>query len=186
MNQSLKKSLYVAAAGLALVGAASLGLEVASARGYEVENVLLAQANPKLSVTAAADKALAEAKSGQVSQVELKSRGTKLYYQVTVQDQLVETDYRLDANTGQILRTKAERLDADDALIGQTQKTIAEVEKAVLAQYPGAKMTDLALEKFGQDLIYEVTLLDQGREVELVINSRDLTMTAFVDQEDED
>lgn len=186
MKQSIKKSVYVAAAGLALLGAAGLGLEVASARGFEVENVLLAKANPKLSFKEAAEKALAEAKSGQVSQVELKAKGTKVYYKVTVQDQLTETDYRLDVNTGKVLRTKADRLDADDALIGQAQKTIAEVEKAVLAQYPGAKMIDLALEQFGQDLIYEVTLLDQGREVDLVINGRDLTMTAFVDQEDED
>ena len=186
MKLSLKKSFFIAAAGLALLGAAGLGLEVASARGFEVENVLLAKANPKLSFKEAAEKALAEAKTGQVSQVELKAKGTKVYYKVTVQDQLTETDYRLDANTGKVLRTKTERLDAEDLLSGQAQKTIAEVEKALLDQYPGAKLLDLTVEQFGQDLIYEVTLLDQGREVEVVVNGRDLTMTAFVDQEIDD
>ena len=157
-----KKWFLVTAVGIALLGAGAVGAGAAYVYIQEQgehrvfagdkeyhdddkSDSALAKANPKLSFKEAADKALAEAKSGMITKIELKVDNSQVYYEVDIQDNDIEKEYELNADTGKVLSTKTEQLDAQDKLSGTAKKTFEEVEKAVLAKYSSAKLTEIKL-----------------------------------------
>ena len=141
------------------------------------DNSILAKANPKLSLKEAADKGLAEAKSGKVTKIELEADNNKVYYEVEIQDNNTEKKYELDSDTGAVLSTKTEQLEAEDKLSGTAEKTFEEVQKAVLAKYSSAKVTEIKLYNDGQTVTYKVEILDNNQEKKLTVNSQNLNIT---------
>lgn len=188
MKNLLKKKWIVAATGLAILGVGVAGgAGVAYVYSHEQgehrvfdddkDNTVLAKANPKLSLKEAADKGLAEAKSGMVTKIELEADNNKVYYEVEIQDNNTEKKYKLDSDTGSVLSTKTEQLDAEDKLSGTAEKTFEEVQKAVLAKYSSAKVTEIKLYNDGQTVTYKVEILDNKQEKKLTVNSQNLNIT---------
>lgn len=188
MKNLLKKKWIVVATGLAILG---VGVAGGAGAAYvynheqgehrvfddDKDNTVLAKANPKLSLKEAADKALAEAKSGMVTKIELEADNNKVYYEVEIQDNNTEKKYKLDSDTGAVLSTKTEQLDAEDKLSGTAEKTFEEVQKAVLAKYSSAKVTEIKLHNDGQTVNYKVEILDNKQEKKLTVNSQNLNIT---------
>ena len=196
-----KKWFLVTAVGIALLGAGAVGTGAAYVyiqeqgehrvfAGYkeyhddDKSDSASAKANPKLSFKEAADKALAEAKSGMITKIELKVDNSQVYYEVDIQDNDIEKEYELNADTGKVLSTKTEQLDAQDKLSGTAKKTFEEVEKAVLAKYSSAKLTEIKLYNDGQTVTYKVEIMDNNQDKDLTVNSQDLTITT--EQSDKD
>ena len=196
-----KKWFLVTAVGIALLGAGSVGAGAAYVYIQEQgehrmfagdkeyhdddkSDSALAKANPKLSFKEAADKTLAEAKSGMITKIELKVDNSQVYYEVDIQDNDIEKEYELNADTGKVLSTKTEQLDAQDKLSGTAKKTFEEVEKAVLAKYSSAKLTEIKLYNDGQTVTYKVEIMDNNQDKDLTVNSQDLTITT--EQSDKD
>lgn len=195
-----KKWFLVTAVGIALLGAVAVGAGVAYVYIQEQgehrvfagdkeyhdddkSDSALAKANPKLSFEEAADKALAEAKSGMITKIELKVDNSQVYYEVDIQDNDIEKEYELNADTGKVLSTKTEQLDAQDKLSGTAKKTFEEVEKAVLAKYSSAKLTEIKLYNDGQTVTYKVEIMDNNQDKDLTVNSQDLTITEQSDKD---
>lgn len=196
-----KKWFLVTAVGIALLGAGAVGVGAAYVYIQEQgehrvfagdkeyhdddkSDSALAKANPKLSFKEAADKPLAEAKSGMITKIELKVDNSQVYYEVDIQDNDIEKEYELNADTGKVLSTKTEQLDAQDKLSGTAKKTFEEVEKAVLAKYSSAKLTEIKLYNDGQTVTYKVEIMDNNQDKDLTVNSQDLTITT--EQSDKD
>lgn len=196
-----KKWFLVTAVGIALLGAGAVGAGAtyvyiqeqgehrvfAGDKEYhddDKSDSALAKANPKLSFKEAADKTLAEAKSGMITKIELKVDNSQVYYEVDIQDNDIEKEYELNADTGKVLSTKTEQLDAQDKLSGTAKKTFEEVEKAVLAKYSSAKLTEIKLYNDGQTVTYKVEIMDNNQDKDLTVNSQDLTITT--EQSDKD
>lgn len=188
MKNLLKKKWIVAATGLAILG---VGVAGGAGAAYvysheqgehrvfddDKDNSILAKANPKLSLKEAADKGLAEAKSGKVTKIELEADNNKVYYEVEIQDNNTEKKYELDSDTGAVLSTKTEQLETEDKLSGTAEKTFEEVQKAVLAKYSSAKVTEIKLYNDGQTVTYKVEILDNNQEKKLTVNSQNLNIT---------
>lgn len=196
-----KKWFLVTAVGIALLGAGAVGTGAAYVYIQEQgehrvfagdkeyhdddkSDSALAKANPKLSFKEAADKTLAEAKSGMITKIELKVDNSQVYYEVDIQDNDIEKEYELNADTGKVLSTKTEQLDAQDKLSGTAKKTFEEVEKAVLAKYSSAKLTEIKLYNDGKTVTYKVEIMDNNQDKDLTVNSQDLTITT--EQSDKD
>ncbi|MCI7676738.1 MAG: PepSY domain-containing protein [Streptococcus orisratti] len=195
-----KKWFLVTAVGIALLGAGAVGFGAAYVYIQEQgehrvfagdkeyhdddkSDSALAKANPKLSFKEAADKTLAEAKSGIITKIELKVDNSQVYYEVDIQDNDIEKEYELNADTGKVLSTKTEQLDAQDKLSGTAKKTFEEVEKAVLAKYSSAKLTEIKLYNDGQTVTYKVEIMDNNQDKDLTVNSQDLTITEQSDKD---
>ena len=76
-----------------------------------------------------------------------------------------------------MLSTKTEQLEAEDKLSGTAEKTFEEVQKAVLAKYSSAKVTEIKLYNDGQTVTYKVEILDNNQEKKLTVNSQNLNIT---------
>ena len=123
MKDLFKKNWFlVTAVGIALLGAGAVGAGAAYVYIQEQgehrvfagdkeyhdddkSDSALAKANPKLSFKEAADKPLAEAKSGMITKIELKVDNSQVYYEVDIQDNDIEKEYELNADTGKVLST---------------------------------------------------------------------------------
>ncbi|MFC3931607.1 PepSY domain-containing protein [Streptococcus dentapri] len=202
-NLLQKKWVLATAAGIALLGAGAVGAGAAYVYTHEQgehrmfdddkehhdhdkDSIALAKANPKLSLKEAADKALAEAKSGTITKIELKIDDNKVYYEVDIQTNSTEKEYELDADTGKVLSAKTEQLDAQDKLSGTAKKTFEDVEKAVKAKYSSAKVTEIKLYNDGKTVSYKVEILDNNQEKDLKLNAQDLTITEQTAKDHED
>lgn len=75
---------------------------------------------------------MAEAKSGMITKIELKVDNSQVYYEVDIQDNDIEKEYELNADTGKVLSTKTEQLDAQDKLSGTAKKTLKKLKKLYL------------------------------------------------------
>jgi uncharacterized membrane protein YkoI len=111
---------------------------------------------------------------GTITELELDKEGTKKVYEVEVRDGDTETDLKLDADTGEVLKEKSEVVDADDDDIDDNEKenTVAKTDDLISEK----KATDIAKKEFDGE-VREVELdEDDGRvvyEIELVKDKKE-------------
>lgn len=110
---------------------------------------------------------------GTITELELDKEGTKKVYEVEVRDGDTETDLKLDADTGEVLKEKSEVIDADDDFDdNEKENTVAKTDDLISEK----KATDIAKKEFDGE-VREVELdEDNGRavyELELVKDKKE-------------
>lgn len=138
--------------------------------------------NPKLNFEAAAKAALKEAGSATITDINLERYNQQVIYDVRLESKDREIKLELDATSGKVLRKSEEPLEADDKLKAQPEKSIAEVEKALLKEYPTAKILDISLENTSKSVTYQAEILNGDSFQEILVNAKDLSLAEAPNQ----
>ena len=117
-----------ALAGLAILSLSSLafGSAVAFANSNQAKSNRTSAVTSTVSVAQAQEKALKEAKGDKVIGYEQDIKYGNIIYKVTILDGKNEKEYKIDGQSGAILKSKTRDLSRDDedqALIGATYKS---------------------------------------------------------------
>lgn len=107
-------------------------------------------------------------------------------YEVTILDGKNEKEYKIDGQSGAILKSKTKDLSQDredQQLIGASvQLDLAKVESQLKSKYPNASIEKVELDVEEGKLIYSVSLREGNQEVELELDAN----TGTVLEEDVD
>lgn len=133
--------------------------------------------NPKLNFEAATKAALKEVGSGTVTDLSLDRDNKQVIYEVRVETKDKEIELELDADSGKVVRKSEEPLEADDKLNAQPEKSIADVEKALLKEYPSAKILDISLENTSKSVTYQAEILNGDTFQEILVDAKTLSLT---------
>ncbi|HGL8848677.1 TPA: PepSY domain-containing protein [Streptococcus agalactiae] len=116
----------------------------------------------KIDYKTALETAKKEARSGFISQIELKTKGDTPFYEIKVIDNKIAKKYKIDANSGKILSTTSDnQLNSKDAQLKQPSKDIQTALQAIQAKYKNAKIKEISLaNNKSNKLVYKVKLLD--------------------------
>lgn len=172
--KKLNKMTLTALTALALAG---VGVTVAT--GYQVHansQSKITQVTAKKTFAETAKLALAEAKSGKVVDIDFKVKSNTPVYDVTVLDGTTETKYRIDANSGAILKTKIEiEDDMENQYLNQatTKVDIKKIEEQAKKDYPSATIKSIELQAGATSTVYKVELVEGFQEIEAIYSSDD-------------
>lgn len=133
--------------------------------------------NPKLNFEAATKAALKEVGSGTVTDISLDRDNKQVIYEVRVETKDKEIELELHADNGKVIRKSEEPLEADDKLKSQPEKSIADVEKALLKEYPSAKILDISLENTSKSVTYQAEILNGDTFQEILVDAKTLSLT---------
>lgn len=173
--KKLSKMTLTALAALTLAGTAT---SIAGQQAYANSSTRLTQVTSSLSFSEATTIALKEAKTGTVTDIDYKIKSNTPVYVVTVINGETESKYRIDANTGAILKTKVETdtdWDNQQLATATVKKDCQAIEKAVLADYPDATITSIELKVSLNSAVYEVELVEGVYEIDTVYSADDAT-----------
>ena len=128
-----------------------------------------------LTVEQAKEKALNESKSGQVIGYEQENKSRKTVFEITKLDGQNEKEYKIDGQTGDVLKSKTKDLtkDKDDKqLINASYKIdLAGAESQVKSKYPKATIEKLQLDVENNTLVYDVSLTEGKKEIDLELDA---------------
>lgn len=128
-----------------------------------------------LTVEQAKEKALNESKSGQVIGYEQENKSRKTVFEITILDGQNEKEYKIDGQTGDVLKSKTKDLtkDKDDKqLINASYKIdLAGAESQVKSKYPKATIEKLQLDVENNTLVYDVSLTEGKKEIDLELDA---------------
>ncbi|MBJ6745594.1 PepSY domain-containing protein [Streptococcus sp. 121] len=133
--------------------------------------------NPKLNFEAATKAALKEVGSGTVTDIRLDRDNKQVIYEVRVETKDKEIELELHADSGKIIRKSEEPLEVDDKLKAQPEKSVADVEKALLKEYPSAKILDISLENTSKSVTYQAEILNGDTFQEILVDAKTLSLT---------
>lgn len=165
----MKTKLLVALASLTLTGTSIL----------PVTNIL-ADSSPQvinvgLDFKQAAQTALNEAKSDKLVQLELENDRSRPVYEITILDGTTEKEYKIDANSGKILKSSHEDIsdDLEDIQLSQTTPGLSLVEAGAKAkeQHNTAQLREIELEMENGRLVYKVKMSENNHTHKLVIDA---------------
>lgn len=160
----------------ALTALALAGTSVATLTQVHANSQKLTQVTAKKTFADAADIALKEAKTGKVIDIDFKVKLTAPVYEVKVLDGATETKYRIDANTGAILKTKIEiEDDMENQYLAQATPKVDFKKIAETAQkdYPSATLKSIELQAGPTSTVYKVDLVEGFQEIEAIYSSDD-------------
>ena len=128
-----------------------------------------------LTVDQAKEKALNESKSGQVIGYEQEAKFGKTVCEITILDGQNEKEYKIDGQTGDVLKSKTKDLtkDKDDKqLINASYKIdLAGAESQVKSKYPKSTIEKLQLDVENNTLVYDVSLTEGKKEIDLELDA---------------
>lgn len=128
-----------------------------------------------LTVDQAKEKALNESKSGQVIGYEQEAKFGKTVFEITILDGQNEKEYKIDGQTGDVLKSKTKDLtkDKDDKqLINASYKIdLAGAESQVKSKYPKSTIEKLQLDVENNTLVYDVSLTEGKKEIDLELDA---------------
>ena len=125
MKKTIKQKAVASFAILSL-STAALGSVVAFANINQTKSNRTSSVTSTVSVAQAQEKALKEAKGGKVIGYEQDIKYGNIIYEVTILDGKNEKEYKIDGQSGAILKSKTKDLSRDDedqALIGAAYKS---------------------------------------------------------------
>ena len=125
MKKTIKQKAVASFAILSL-STAALGSVVAFANSNQTKSNRTSSVTSTVSVAQAQEKALKEAKGGKVIGYEQDIKYGNIIYEVTILDGKNEKEYKIDGQSGAILKSKTKDLirdDEDQALIGAAYKS---------------------------------------------------------------
>ena len=177
-----KKTLAAIIAGILCITA--IGSAVVVVKLGLLNNDTATTQTTSITLEKAKQIALNESKSGTVVRIEKDTYLGKTVYEVTILDGQTEKEYRIDANTGEILKVNTEKVDADDdsqtLANANPQIDLEKAETLVKEKYPNATLKSIELDAENGTLGYDVTIVEGTTEIELRI---DANTGAIVEQE---
>lgn len=127
-------------------------------------------AKSKITVEEAKEEALKEAGSGIVIGYQLDADNGKLNYEITITDGKAIKEYKIDGDSGKVLKVEAEDSDSDDMdrmLVRATPAIdLAKAESLVKEKYPKATIATLKLDVENGKLVYDVKVVEGNTETE--------------------
>ena len=134
-------------------------------------------AKAKITTEDAKDISLKEAGSGTVIGYKLDADNGKLNYEITITDGKVIKEYKIDGDSGKVLKIEAENNDSDDMdsmLVSATPDIeLAKAEGLVKEKYPKATIKKLKLDVEKKALVYDVTVIDGKKKIKTKISATD-------------
>ncbi|WP_314729855.1 PepSY domain-containing protein [Peptostreptococcus stomatis] len=119
--------------------------------------------------------ALKEAKTGQVIGYEQDYDFGKLVYEIVILDGKLEKEYKIDSQTGKILKTEIKDLsiDPENKLLLNTKPKIdlTKADSLVKQKYPNARVKKLKLDVENNVLVYDVNLIEANKEIEVRLDA---------------
>ena len=129
-------------------------------------------AKSKITLEEAKDAALKEAGNGTVIGYQLDADNGKLNYEITITDGNAVKEYRIDGDSGKVLKVEAE--DNDKMLVSANPEIdLAKAESLVKEKYPKGTIKVLRLDVENNALVYDVTVINGKQEVETKISATD-------------
>lgn len=115
-----------------------------------------------MSLKEARDLALSKVNGGKVLEAELDYEDGKLLFNITILNGNTETDFEIDALTGEVLKNKSEAEDAEDVAKYSVELAVSldDAEKVAQEAYPALTIIKAELERNGNSYVYEFKLVD--------------------------
>lgn len=173
MKFTLKQKVMAGLASISLSGLA-LGTAIvfANTSSNTTSNI---KPQASLSLEQAKEVAQKEAKAGQIIGYSQKVKNGKVTFEIDLLNGKNEIEYKIDGQTGNILKTKSEDLSKDKEekqLIGAQPKIdLAKAESLIREKYPKLSLEELALGVEENTLVYEISGKDGNKEVELHLDA---------------
>lgn len=171
---NLKTKVLIALAGLTLTGASVLPAATVLADSTD-KNI-----STKISFDQATKTALKEAKTGKITQIELENKKNKPVYEVTILDDKTEKEYKIDGNSGKVIKHSTEDIsdDKEDVQLSQATPKLSlnDAEKKAKEKYSSAKLREIKLDIENGKTVYKVKLQDNNKKIKLVLNADDGTI----------
>ncbi|MCA1321759.1 PepSY domain-containing protein [Bacillus tianshenii] len=160
-------------AGAVLIGGVSVGAEVLKKDNQEqnLQQVENAETNQKgITLDEASEIALAKVKNGVISEAEKDRENGRYVYEIEVEDDRFEYDFKISQENGEILKEKKENRDDDsnrqkDASTENKDVTLITLEKAeeVALQEVKGTVESVELDRENGSHVYEVEV-DTGKK----------------------
>lgn len=170
-NINLKTTVLTALAGLTLTGASILPATTVLADS-QPQTI-----NTKIDFKQAKETALKEAKKGKIVQIELENKKNKPVYEVTILDGNTEKEYKIDANSGKILKNSTEDIknDKKDVQLSKADPKLSleDAENKAKEKYSSAQLREIELEKENGKLVYKVKMYDNNKKIKLILDAND-------------
>lgn len=174
MKKTFKQKAFITLTTLTLSGLVFSSV-VVFANTDKATNNTETGTNSSLTVDQAKEKALNESKSGQVIGYEQEAKSGKTVFEITILDGQNEKEYKIDGQTGDVLKSKTKDLtkDKDDKqLIDASYKIdLAEAESQVKSKYPNATIEKVQLDVEDNTLVYDVSLTEGNKEIDLDLDA---------------
>ena len=185
MKKTIKQKAVASFAILSL-STAALGSVVAFANTGTSKKTTSSTVTASVTLAQAQEKALKEAKDGKLIGYEQDVKYGNIIYEVSILDGKYEKEYKIDGQSGAILKSKTKDLSQDredQQLIGASvQLDLAKVESQMKSKYPNASIEKVELDVEEGKLVYSVSLREGNQEIELELDAN----TGTVLEEDVD
>ncbi|ASS37496.1 PepSY domain-containing protein [Mogibacterium pumilum] len=172
MNKTIKMKTAAKIIALTLFVTA-LGAAVACANNSSsnTSSGTNADTKTKLTVEKAKEIALKESNSGKVTGYEKDVDFGRTVFEITILDGQTEKEYKVDANSGKLLKVEAKELSADPEekmlINANPQNDLDKAESLVKAKYPKAIIKKVKLEVEDNTLVYEATVIEGDKKIEV-------------------
>ncbi|MGT2772449.1 PepSY domain-containing protein [Streptococcus marimammalium] len=129
----------------------------------------------KVDFNKAMKTALAHAKAGFVTDIELDFENNQPHYDIEVTENNTQKSYMIDATTGQIISSWVEH--EDDYPLTEPKQSMANIISLIENKYKGAQLKSISLDSdFPNQLVYDVTIIADNFEKEIIINANDISI----------
>ncbi|MBJ8350391.1 PepSY domain-containing protein [Streptococcus zalophi] len=129
----------------------------------------------KVDFNSAMKTALADAKTGFVTDIELDFDNNQPHYDIEIAENNTQKSYIIDATTGQIISSMVEN--EDDYPITEPKQKMADIIALIGNKYKGAQIKDISLDSdFPNQMVYDVTIIADNLEKEIIISADDASV----------
>ncbi len=174
MKKSIKQKA-VASLAIFSLSTAAPGSVVVFANTGTSKKTTSSTVTASVTLAQAQEKALKEAKGGKVIGYEQEEKHGKAVYEVTILDGKNEKEYKIDGQSGAILKSKTKDLSQDredQQLIGASvQLDLAKVESQLKSKYSNASIEKVELDVEDGKLVYSVSLREGNQKIELELDA---------------
>lgn len=176
MNKTIKMKTAAKIIALTLFVTA-LGAAVACANNSSsnTSSGTNADTKTKLTVEKAKEIALKESNSGKVTGYEKDVDFGRTVFEITILDGQTEKEYKVDANSGKLLKVEAKDLSANPEekmlINANPQNDLDKAESLVKAKYPKAIIKKVKLEVEDNTLVYEATVIEGDKRIEVKLDA---------------
>lgn len=160
-------TLFVTALGAAVACANNSSSNTSSGTNTDTKT--------KLTVEQAKEIALKESNSGKVTGYEKDVDFGRTVFEITILDGQTEKEYKVDANSGKLLKVEAKDLSANPEekmlINANPQNDLDKAESLVKAKYPKAIIKKVKLEVEDKTLVYEATVIEGDKKIEVKLDA---------------
>ncbi|WP_304179755.1 PepSY domain-containing protein [Leptotrichia trevisanii] len=156
---------------------AVLGVTACAAQSTRVNSANISTQNVKISEERAKSLALSQVQGGEVREVELKNKKRNPVYEVEVLKGNMEYEFKIDANTGNILSSKSKtenenKLKSEVSINNvKTKISLEQAKQIALKNSGGGNIKDYELERKLNGYVFEIDILKENTKYEYKINA---------------